>query len=377
MLDTATIFFEFSSKYYYDMAYANVDRVAKLHKDKREKYKNKNVYVTFKLAHLGFKEVLFFRQEKENYRYYEMSILTRFKMLVNDHNYINVINASEIENALERFNFIIKMILELDLPDVIFWKVRRIDFAIDIMVPEEIIPVYLALFKKANIPEDLLNDPRASEWFNEENNFYLISKNYTINFYQRYLTQLKRQEAERKAFINIEGAKNLFRFEIQMHNTERMKKKGMIINRKLWNFLDPKLLERTIGRCFDLYIGSGDYYKSATAVQIIKDKISDPRQQWAMLRVVYRIRDSGSIWAAKGLYSKSAKDDKNRAKENKKFSQRLNEIRKLGINPVPLQDDFSKDKLDGLYEAIHKHLRGIQISASNLFETRERNAGQI
>lgn len=78
-----------------------------------------------------------------------------------------------------------------------------------------------------------------------------------------------------------------------------------------------------------------------------------------MIRLLELIARTGSIWAAKEIYS-SHKE--NKEKVLKKFSKRINEIRALNINPVTIADDSEIELLEGLQGKIDTYFDNSLVS---------------
>lgn len=318
-----------------------------LHWDKKDKAAD----VAYGLANIGFEEIKFRKVNNEDYKYYYMEIILRPKLLVEKDNYINVLYAHEIPKARERFNFIMQEVLGLNSLDFIYWKVKRIDYAVDLYLYEELILKYLFFFKKGNLPISMLKHPDTSKYFCEENNFYLCSNLYTLNIYARYITLLDKQSKRGKVFMNVEAAKNIMRIEVQYHiDTFKLKQHGKIPENELRYFLNIDLCQSIIEYHFNSIIGKGNYYTLEKAIQIIDQKVSSFRERILMERMLRLIAKEGSIWAAKLSYVGGSEYKEKALKE---FSRIINRIRDNGINPVTLSDELEINELSGLSEKIH------------------------
>lgn len=342
-----------------------------LHRDK----KDKDVDVTYGLASIGFEEIKFRKVNDKDYKYYCMEIILRPKLLVEKGNYVNVLYAHEISKARERFNFIIQEVLGLDLPDFIYWKVKRIDYAVDLSLCEHLIIKYLFYFKKGNLPTRVLNHPHTAKYFHEQNNCYLCSDTYTFNIYARYITLLDKQLKLRKEFLNVDAAKNIMRVEVQYHiDTFRLKQQGKIPENELRYFLNIDLCQSIIEYHFNSIIGQGNYYTLEKAIEIINQKVPSFRERILMERMLRLIAKEGSVWAAKLSY---VSNSENKEKALKEFSRIINRIRDNGVNPVTLSNEPEINELSGLGDKIHAYFFNAKGMTAGYSELEEDNVNEL
>lgn len=342
-----------------------------LHWDKKDKAAD----VAYGLANIGFEEIKFRKINNEDYKYYCMEIILRPKLLVEKDNYVNVLYAHEIPKARERFNFIMQEVLGLNSPDFIYWKVKRIDYAVDLYLYEDLIIKYLFYFKKGNLPISMLNHPDTAKYFCEQNNCYLCSDAYTFNIYARYITLLDKQLKRRKEFINVEAAKNIMRVEVQYHiDTFRLKQQGKIPENELRYFLNIDLCQSIIEYHFNSIIGQGNYYTLGKAIEIIDQKVSSFRERILTERMLRLIAKEGSIWAAKLSY---VSNSENKEKALKEFSRIINRIRDNGINPVTLSDEPEINELSGLSDKIHAYFVNTRGMANGYYKLEGENMNEL
>ena len=294
-----------------------------LHSDK----KRKNSYITYAFSDIGFQEIVMVKNF--NRGYFAIEIKLRPKLLI-DKNYINVTYLQEFKDISKRFDDTFKEI-GIAVPNFYSWFVRRIDYAVDIKVNPDIIQIYLQMFKLGNIPEKLLND--NLDYFDKDNNFYLRSKNYTINFYDRYTTLQNKKKEKNKAFYDIEKAKGIMRFEVQVTvNTNKLKKMKLISENKLSEFLNLKLCRHYIIGNFEKLIGAGDYHSLTGALEKISNKTKRKL-----------IKD----------ISKNGMQDAKYEIGDKKFSKLINDLRKKNINPVTIPEELKLTELKSLLPKIN------------------------
>lgn len=106
--------------------------------------------------------------------------------------------------------------------------------------------------------------------------------------------------------------------------------------------------EKEVLKFYRLIVGAGDYYKMEDAIYLIRQKVSSQGKRMALERLIRLVDTAGSVWRAKELYT----EDRNKSKAADQFSKRLNQLRKLNINPVTLPVEWGIDKLTNLYELI-------------------------
>ncbi|ERI07179.1 hypothetical protein [Aneurinibacillus aneurinilyticus] len=344
MIDTMYIFWELEKTQFKDIR-KKISSFTKLHIDKNDK----NSIVTYKFAHCGFQEIRL--RANKLFHYWAIEIHLRPKLLVDSGNYINVTHSYELEEVRKRFNCVIQKYLQLDLPDFLYWKAKRIDYAIDLLVDQNSIPIYMFLFKKGNIPKIMLYHDTSLKYFDSTTNVYLKSKNITINWYDRYSTLEEKQEKTKKKYSNIKEAKNLLRFEIQCNNLkiDEIDEYSDFSNNSLFYLLNVELCQKKIEYYYDLIVGPGKYYTLNKAIEIIDSSIICQRKRMLLRRILESIARTGSVWKAKEEFINNQKSLKHADKE---FSKRLNQIRKLNINPVTIPNQYKIEELENIQEKI-------------------------
>lgn len=278
----------------------------------------------------GFEEIFFY--PKRDVGFYAVYIKLRPKLLICKNNYINTMYPSDIKMVEKEFR---KRSEALGIPyqDIMTYKVKRVDYAVDVTIPPEQIPKYIHLFKQGNTPQNLLNE-KTSYYFDADNNLYLVGKNYNINFYNRYDTLCIKQADNKKAYSCIERTKGKLRFEVQLKkiDTNKLKRRGLIEENSVKDFFNPDVAEYVILNHFDKIIGKGDYMSYFKALGKLKSENAKD--------ILSRIKSAGSIYKAKEQYI-SEHNDKRKAEQT--FSSALSYIRERNINPVTL--DAGEDKI--------------------------------
>lgn len=323
MVDTMIIYYCFSTIADY---YKTMGRISKFMRNNN--LSNLHKGITYGGASLGFEEICFYA--RRDVGFYAVYIKLRPKLLICRNNYINTMYPSDIVFVEKEFKTKAK---QLGLPDDIMpYKVKRIDYAVDVTLPYKQISQYIALFKKGNIPDKLLND-KTMMYFDADTNLYLIGEKYNINFYNRYDTLCIKQQSNRKIYSHIEQTKGKLRFEIQLKeiDTNKLKRQGIITENSVKDFLNPDTAERIILRHYDKIIGKGDYVSYFKAL----GKLNSENAK----NILSRIRASGSVYNAKKQYISEHSDKR---KAEKQFSSSLSYIRDRNINPVTLESGEKK-----------------------------------
>lgn len=357
MIDTIKIYYQFNHKkdFYYSVQCLN-DTLIKAGKKLHPNKNDKNTLVTYAFAELGFEEIMM-RDTKKGYHAIEIKL--RPKLLVEKNNYINVLLENEVKIARKQFNYILKHKLKLSLPDFFTWKVKRIDYAIDIKVNQKLMPAYMILFSKGNIPAYAFKDTVTEEYINETNNCYIRCKGYTINFYDRFTTLKDKQKKTKKFYQNIDAAKEHMRLEIQVNvDSYKLKKKKIIKENTVGEFFRIKLCKYFIQHHFNAIVGNGDYYSLEKAKSILFDKANSLPLAFQLKKILELIHTKGSIYKAKEKYIRNEDEPKKAAR---KFSEYINVLRNFGINPVTLTDELTEvlqdEHLKGLTEKVNEQFK--------------------
>jgi hypothetical protein len=310
----------------------------KSHQLRRDTW-DKDVYITNGLAKYGFQEI---RLRKNKWKYLSIEIRLRPKLLIDPKGYYNLTSISEFEEISIGFNYIINDILSLKLPDFFKWNALRVEAAIDLKIDEDIIPKYLYLFKKGNIPEYFLINPQSQKYMDSKTNVYLMSPNKTVNWYNRHETLLEKEKKTHKKYLDFSETKGILRFETQVRNC----------NELVMDVLNQERCKKEILKFYKQIVGKGNYYNLDCAKKIIREKVNDIQKHIALKNLLILIDKCGSIVEAKKAFIKENKTQD----PADTFSKRINQLRKLGINPVVLPSAWKITYLENLYDKIKKTL---------------------
>ncbi|USK71250.1 hypothetical protein [Peribacillus asahii] len=351
MIDTMTTSYQLT-KVGYDFLFTRINNLSielsgqKLYRDRCDK----NAYVTYALKELGYQEIKLRHVKFVNYRAIEIRV--RPKLVIEKDNYYELIYPNEIEQFRKAFN---DYMSEFYLPDLLKWNVKRIDYAIDLNISQDLIPIYMLLFKKSNIPYFALSNSITQKYMDSSTNLYLYSNNITINYYDRYRTLFNKQLENKKDWIDIEVVRNKLRLEVQNKNC-----KGQVIE-----YLNIDNYKKAIQTNYDLVIGSGDYYLLNESLDIIKKSITNLRKSIILRDFIKQIDKVGGVWKAKEKFVQGYVD-KEREKRLKAFSNTLNKVRRIGINPVSLPEQCGLVKLSNLKLQINERISELERELVNL-----------
>jgi hypothetical protein len=355
MIDTMYISYRLD-KARYDFLFSSINDLSiqisgkKLFKDR----KDKNAFVTYSLHESGYPEIkLRWYHGYVDYRAIEIKV--RPKLVIEKDNYYDLIQLNEIDKFRKAFN---EYFGKYYLPDLLHWNVKRIDYAIDLNISQELIPIYMLLFKKANLPFYALFNNITQEYMDSKTNLYLYSKNITINFYDRFSTLIDKEMKCNKEWKAIDVVNSKLRLEIQLKNC-----KG-----KLNHFLNLENYKKTLQENYDLVIGDGDYYLLSESLNIITKCTKNMRQNIILKDFVKQIDSLGGIWKAKEKFVQGL-IGKEREKALKKFSSLLNKVRKVGINPVSLKDEYGLIMLQNLKPQINEEFSRIEKQFDNSYDS--------
>lgn len=181
------------------------DKSSKLRKDRYDK----QAYVTNGFAKIGFQEI---RLRRNEWGYHALEIRLRPKLLLQKEAYYQLTAISEFQDVALRLDHILKDILGLMVPRFFQWQVRRVEYAADVPVQEGLIPKYLFLFKKGNLPLYFLANQNTRKYWGSQTNCYLMATTVTVNWYNRYETLLTKEKQSNKKFADFSTTKGILRF---------------------------------------------------------------------------------------------------------------------------------------------------------------------
>lgn len=305
------------------------------HQLRKEKGSSK-IYVTNALSKYGFQEIRLHKTE------YHQFIELRFRpqLSIDPAGYYRLTKLDDFEAIKLSFNYVMQDILALPVPQLDNWKAKRIEAAADVHVEEHLIPYYIKLFKKGNIPLYFFKKETTHKFWDSETNVYLMASNITLNWYDRYKTfQAKEAESPKKyTDYNYTETLGVLRFETQVRNCEK----------KVIEILNREKLSKRVLKFYELIVGTGDYYTMEKAIEIIKKSVNHPLKYWNLVKLLKLIDRCGNINEAKNCYVQG-KDVKTALDT---FSKRINQLNELGVNPVVLSSEWGISQLENLHHKI-------------------------
>lgn len=311
-----------------------------LRKDKFDK----RAYITNAFSEYGLQEI---RLRTTPYGYYiEIRLRPKLTIYRSEIGYYSVTKVSEFVEVRNVFNYILKDIISLDVPDFFDWKAKRIEAAVDLKLSEELIPKYITLFKKGNLPDYFSGNSNTQKYISSDTNVYYMSKNKTVNWYNRYETLLIKEEESGKKYRDFRLTKGLLRFETQVRD-------GKEIVREI---LNQQRLKNEVMKFYKLIVGKGDYYSFNKAEQILKASIQNAQKCKKLLNFLKLIESCGGITRAKKVYiGNDIANANTKAKASAdKFGKLLKKLRDQHINPVLIPAEWGIDYMENPYNKIEE-----------------------
>ncbi|MFT9495784.1 hypothetical protein [Anaerosolibacter sp.] len=315
-------------------------------------------FVTTFLSEKGFLEIVFLRKKLEKgFISQKMIIKLKPKLLIDPTNYSDVSYYYEIQSIRKAFNEEIRK-LSYDLPDFLDWNCIRVDYAITIW--SEFVPEYIKLMKMGDVGEVFRKS--ADDFYFSEGSVYLKSESddIRINFYNK-LHELTSNAHSRGSLDNYIKATNKLRLEVQCNNQKllNIKKKYGLDSKTVKDIWRLDICRDTITDYFKMIAGTQDYYKLGKAEKIMmKNEQSLAYRPDELLYILCFIAKSGSVWKA----LKSFEKGKNA------FEKRIRDLRKLGINPTLIPDEWKSKKMPNLFQTIQEYFDRIETGRVKIVE---------
>ncbi|MBB6019056.1 hypothetical protein HNR77_000113 [Paenibacillus sp. JGP012] len=350
MFDTIYIYHQLTRVEYNDL-FNQLNKLSyelsgkKLYRDRDDR----NAHVTNCLSSIGIQSIRLRHYKPVGYRAVE--VLLRPRLLVEPGNYIDPFHIKDLETLRKNFNVINK---PFGLPDLLLWKTKRIDAAIDILLSGEDIFNYMFLLKKCNIPEIMKDNILTIKYLESPHNVYLSSKNITVNFYCRYTALVNKvKEGLLKEEVDISKAKNKLRLEVQYKKCTG----------KLYKFLNAEYSRHLITKYYNEVIGTGDYYKLDEALSIVDSKISGPLSRTRTRMFIKGIAKYGTVHNAKQVFIQSNKKSGNLAVKD--FNKYIHLLNGIGVNPVTIAESMKLNSLKNLNSRISEYYNHLYIDSSH------------
>lgn len=332
MIDTIDIFYYFPNRINYDTCFGGIDTLARkrgqaLHKckgKKDQKNPKKPKYITTAFADSGVLQITF---QKTKYKYKCVMTLKPARMI---YPHTNLRLAQESDYSAFRLainEFIVSVNAqcgETILPLIEDWRTERIDYAVNIVTPH--ISEYIQLFYAGKVPKSF-GFPK-----HYESSFYLTSKNGNINFYDK-LHQVRQKYGLSDADIENELhglPSGMLRLEFQCSNKyiQHLKEHYRLEDTTLPYLWNAAIAENELKSRVKSIIGENDFYSCVFCERKLEQRYK-ATTLGLYRQIFHKFRDSpcASLDDVEGALSLTSK---------KRFQNLLHKIRKVGVNPIPL-----------------------------------------
>ena len=269
--------------------------------------------------------------------YAQFTLIVNFRQATEKHKTIKLYEPKDFAITAERFNILLQRLLP-GLPDFNSWKVRRIDYAIDISTPY--VKEYIHLLKKGAFPPHM--DSIKANYHQRPGSLYLRSKSITVNYYDKEAQQLNQKA---KGFsvpkLKLQEAHNILRLEIQCHKsrTDYLKVKYAFEAKYLPYFLDPHISFDVLEKPLRQIAGTGDYVRKATAFKKIDASKYTHKTKEALKDII-------NVVAVQHSSVQKVHDEfvANGTMTSDAFKRHLKRFNELDISPVVIGD---KQKIEG------------------------------
>ena len=332
MIDTIDVFYYFPNRINYDTCFGGIDALARkrgqaLYKrkgKKNQKNPKQRKYITKAFAAKGILQITL---KKEKYRY-KCIMLLKPALMIQPNTKFRLANESDYSAFRLAINEFIASVNaqcgEALLPSIEDWHTGRIDYAVNLVTPY--ISEYIQLFYAGMIPKGF-GFPK-----HYESNFYLKSKNGNINFYDK-LHQVRQKYGLSDAEIENEFhdlPSGMLRLEYQCSNKyiQHLKEHYRLDDTTLPYLWNATIAENELKSRVKSIIGENDFYSCGFCEQKLEQRYK-ATTLGLYRQIFHKFRDSpyASLDDVEGALSLTSK---------KRFQNLLHKIRKVGVNPIPL-----------------------------------------
>lgn len=298
------------------------------------------VYKSYNLKDRGLNEIILKKvkvnSKKYNYENKYIEMVVNPLKIIGAENKVTITKVNQISDFINNLDEILKEILP-GVNSCIFWQVKRIDYAIDKKVEQNLINYYLKLFNRADIGNLQVPYNYKSKRRKQMQGSYRLSNNsITINFYNKLEERINKNVLE-----DIEDAENVLRLEVQCKKTKvnNIKNKNKWEYNILLHYLDPRISTETLYKYYKKTIGEGDYYTLNKAIELINNSNYRKGKKDKLIEVITLINKKRSVTDAKAEYKN---------KQNS-FKYYLKEIKKLNVNVVTIPERWGIDYLKNVW----------------------------
>lgn len=338
MIDTADVFYYFPSRHEYDLCWTAIDKMARQYNNQPlyeiDFYKNDNsgkrgFYLTSAFANIGILQISLRRTEYT----YSMYMMLQPIRLLYPGSRLRLSTMADYPEICARLNSFLSTANQLAgrsiLPQIEEWHVKRIDYAIDIDTPQSY--GYVRLFNAGDIPQGFKKIKKIKKI---NTSLYLISKHGNVNFYEK-LEEVRKRFGLTDDDITAELGhlpKGLLRIEFQCFNPYILYLKNKYhLPETTWAYLyDAAIAQEELRWRVGSIVGGCDFFP----LNYCLEEIGRSYQFKTLVQCgeIMRYLTSGS---GHSLYKRRKKCASKQ--EKNAFAQALLKIRKLGINPIPME----------------------------------------
>lgn len=372
LIHTGNLWIEFCNRSDYWQVYNSLKSVLK-HKRAGSNKKNLfNIYTknqtgyftTHFMKEEGFSEIIFARHFGKKSGCF-LGITVNFPQLIYNDGICKLAKIDDIAPIKDRFRECIEELnlltgIKLKLPsDINVWKLNRIDYAFDIIEPRT--DYYISLFNKGRIPRGF----ELKRYYDDS--FQIRSDNRKFNFYNK--------TKELAAKHNLRFDVSILRLEVQCFTDyiNKLAKKFGIDAKCIEYFWRLDIALYVVEKALDSVIASADFNKYSelnikadsqgdALLKLLKNtplSVSDIQQ----LFPPYRLSNDTFIRLAMELYLiHNAVMNEEQLEflltANGKFCMRnaLYELKKQGINPITIKEEYDTNKLENPIQLIREQL---------------------
>lgn len=372
MIHTGNLWIEFNNRNDYWQIYHALKNVLKYKKAKCNKKHLFNIYTKNKTGYYtthfmkdeGFSEIIFAKHFGKKTGCF-LGLTVNFPLLVYKDGVMRLAVAEDLELIKVRFRERIDKLneiicIDLKLPaDINAWKLNRLDYAFDIIEPRT--NYYIGLFNKGRIPRGF----EIKQYYS--NSFQLRSNNRKYNFYN------KTEELAVKYNLRIDDS--ILRLEVQCFTEyiNKLAKKFELGAKCVENYWRLDVALYVMEKAIDSVVGLVDFYKYSelnikegsqgdTLLRLLKDapfSISEIQELFPQ----NKLDNDKFMMLASELYTfhdyeLNTEQLEFLLMENGKFCMRnaLYELKKQGINPITINEDFNVHLLVNPIQLIRKQL---------------------
>ena len=252
----------------------------------------------------------------------------------------------------EKFDQLISSVSSLTLKPLSQWTASRIDYAYDIkLIPGSdtgTATKYLEMGKRGLLPQcSVLKENDGWVSYRAENN------SVTVNYYEREAA-LQSRDYEFNDTV-YQKARDILRFEVQCLTPKLKTLAGSsgISGRPIGFYMNRDLWRKIISGYGQRIVGTQDYYSVLYASLTLRkcrvlraDAIKNLLDFLKAVDVAGGINEATAIWKQnKPVHIHWTKEDKDICLTDSQRQSRMRQLRRLGINPVPIPVHMKKSRL--------------------------------